>query len=206
RRWASPAAAPSRPKLSAVPTRCWPASAASVAAASPPTADRRWSSRKPPSPSSRSTSTCRPSARSPSPAHAVPASAPSSCRRGLHWSSAGASSRRRPSAPAFRSLAWCRPMPEPLHLFILAGETSGDRIGADLVRRLRLQSELRLSGVGGTELEAQGLAPLFPMHELSVMGWADVLPRLPRLLWRARQVARAIIRDRPDVVVLVDAQ
>src|SRR5690606_39534837 len=71
---------------------------------------------------------------------------------------------------------------------------------------LRLQSELRLSGVGGTELEAQGLAPLFPMHELSVMGWADVLPRLPRLLWRARQVARAIIRDRPDVVVLVDAQ
>jgi lipid-A-disaccharide synthase len=97
-------------------------------------------------------------------------------------------------------------MPEPLHLFILAGEASGDRIGADLVRRLRPRGQLRLSGVGGAALEAEGLRSLFPMHELSVMGWADVLPRLPRLLWRARQVARAIIRSRPDVVVLVDAQ
>ena len=97
-------------------------------------------------------------------------------------------------------------MPEPLHLFILAGETSGERIAADLVRRLQPQAELTLSGVGGTELAAAGLQSLFPMHELSVMGWADVLPRLPRLLWRARQVARAIIRSRPDVVVLVDAQ
>ncbi|HEV7275402.1 MAG TPA: lipid-A-disaccharide synthase [Devosiaceae bacterium] len=97
-------------------------------------------------------------------------------------------------------------MPEPLHLFILAGEASGDRIGADLVRRLRPRTGLQLSGVGGTELESVGLQSLFPMHELSVMGWADVLPRLPRLLWRARQVAQAIIRNRPDVVVLVDAQ
>lgn len=97
-------------------------------------------------------------------------------------------------------------MPDPLHLFVLAGEASGDRIGADLVRRLQPDAKLRLSGVGGAALEAAGLRPLFPMHELSVMGWADVLPRLPRLLWRARQVARAIIRSRPDVVVLVDAQ
>lgn len=97
-------------------------------------------------------------------------------------------------------------MPEPLHLFILAGEASGDRIGADLVRRLQPRATLRLAGVGGAGLEAAGLRSLFPMHELSVMGWADVLPRLPRLLWRARQVARAVIRSRPDVVVLVDAQ
>jgi lipid-A-disaccharide synthase len=47
---------------------------------------------------------------------------------------------------------------------------------------------------------------LFPMRELSVMGWADVLPRLPKLLWRTRQVARAIVRTQPDIVVLVDAQ
>lgn len=97
-------------------------------------------------------------------------------------------------------------MSEPLHLFVLAGEASGDRIGADLVERLRGRAGLQLSGVGGAELEAVGLRSLFPMHELSVMGWADVLPRLPLLLWRARQVARAIITGKPDVVVLIDAQ
>jgi lipid-A-disaccharide synthase len=97
-------------------------------------------------------------------------------------------------------------MAEPLRLFLLAGEASGDRIGADLVERLRARRPITLSGVGGAELEAVGLSSLFPMHQLSVMGWADVLPRLPLLLWRARQVARTIIRTSPDVVVLIDAQ
>jgi lipid-A-disaccharide synthase len=97
-------------------------------------------------------------------------------------------------------------MTEPLHLFILAGEPSGDRLGADLVARLRQRSELALSGVGGDELDAAGLRSLFPMRELAVMGWADVLPRLPLLLWRVRQVADAIRQARPDVAVLVDSQ
>ncbi|MHB1103158.1 MAG: lipid-A-disaccharide synthase [Devosia sp.] len=97
-------------------------------------------------------------------------------------------------------------MPEHLKLFILAGEPSGDRIGADLVDRLRARTKLELSGVGGEALIGKGLKSLFPMSELSVMGWADVLPRLPLLLWRARQTAQAIIRTKPDVAVLVDAQ
>lgn len=97
-------------------------------------------------------------------------------------------------------------MGQALNIFLLAGESSGDRIAAELVRRLRLHAPVELSGVGGDALEAEGLVSLFPMHELAVMGWADVLPRLPRLLWRARQVARTIIHTRPDVVVLVDAQ
>jgi lipid-A-disaccharide synthase len=97
-------------------------------------------------------------------------------------------------------------MAEPLNLFILAGEPSGDRIGADLVRRLRQRRELKLAGVGGSQLIAQGLQSLFPMAELSVMGWSDVLPRLPKLLWRVRQVAKAIMAGRPDIVVLIDSQ
>ncbi len=97
-------------------------------------------------------------------------------------------------------------MTQPLRLFVVAGEASGDRIGADLVERLRAYGPVELTGVGGAELEGAGLASLFPMHELSVMGWADVLPRLPKLLWRTRQVAREIVRQRPDVAVLVDAQ
>lgn len=98
------------------------------------------------------------------------------------------------------------PAQKPLRLYILAGEPSGDRIAADLVRRLLSHTPVQLSGVGGEALHQCGLESQFDMSELSVMGWADVLPRLPRLLWRARQVARTIIRTMPDVVVLVDAQ
>jgi len=97
-------------------------------------------------------------------------------------------------------------MSKRVRLFVLAGEASGDRIGADLVHRLRTRAEVELSGVGGAELGAEGLRSMFLMSDLSVMGWSDVLVRLPLLLWRARQVANAIIRSAPDVVVLIDSQ
>lgn len=97
-------------------------------------------------------------------------------------------------------------MSDPLRLFILAGEPSGDRIAADLVARLRQRVTLSLSGVGGDELAGQGIQSLFPMSDLAVMGITDVLLNLPKLLWRLEQTARAILAERPDVVVLVDAQ
>ncbi|MEQ9636337.1 MAG: lipid-A-disaccharide synthase [Devosia marina] len=97
-------------------------------------------------------------------------------------------------------------MIENLRLFILAGEPSGDRIAADLVARLRGKVNLELSGVGGDELAGQGLATLYPMSDLAVMGITDVLLNLPRLLWRLEQTARAILAANPDMVVLVDAQ
>lgn len=100
-------------------------------------------------------------------------------------------------------------MDEPatrLKLFILAGEPSGDRIAADLVRRLKQRVPLALTGVGGDELEAEGLRSLFPMSDLAVMGISDVLLRLPLLLWRVEQTARAVRKAAPDIVVLVDAQ
>ncbi len=97
-------------------------------------------------------------------------------------------------------------MTETVRLFILAGEPSGDRIAADLVARLRAQVIVGLSGVGGDELIGQGLQSLYPMSDLAVMGITDVILNLPRLLWRLEQTARAILKARPDVVVLVDAQ
>lgn len=97
-------------------------------------------------------------------------------------------------------------MSDALRLFIVAGEASGDRIGADLVERLRDEVDVELVGVGGEELEALGLRSLFPMENLSVMGWSDVMLRLPLLLWRLRQTVRAIRRSRPDIVVLIDSQ
>lgn len=95
---------------------------------------------------------------------------------------------------------------DPLRLFILAGEPSGDRIAADLVARLRALVSIELSGVGGDELAGQGLTSLFPMSDLAVMGVTDVIRNLPRLLWRLEQTARAILASNPDLVVLVDAQ
>lgn len=97
-------------------------------------------------------------------------------------------------------------MSDALRLFILAGEPSGDRIAADLVRRLRERVAVGLSGVGGTELMGQGLEPIFPMDDIAVMGITDVLRQLPALLRRVEETAQAIARTKPDIVVLVDAQ
>lgn len=97
-------------------------------------------------------------------------------------------------------------MAEPVRLFILAGEPSGDRIAADLIIRLRRRVELDLSGIGGVELAGQGLVSLFPMSDLAVMGVTDVILNLPRLLWRLEQTARFILKNQPDIVVLVDSQ
>ena len=97
-------------------------------------------------------------------------------------------------------------MTDTLKLFILAGEPSGDRIAADLIARLKLRVPLLFAGVGGDELQTQGLKSLFPMSDLAVMGITDVVMRLPLLLWRIRQTAQAILKDNPDIVVLVDAQ
>lgn len=97
-------------------------------------------------------------------------------------------------------------MGDPLRLFIVAGEASGDRLGADLIAQLKSRGPVELTGVGGAEMTGQGLRSLFPITDLSVMGWSDVLRRLPLLLWRLRETARAIVSTRPDVVVLIDSQ
>ncbi|WP_421950470.1 lipid-A-disaccharide synthase [Pelagibacterium sp.] len=92
-------------------------------------------------------------------------------------------------------------------VFILAGEASGDRIGANLMAGLRrARPDLSISGVGGDAMEGEGLSSLFSIEDLAVMGYRDVIVRLPLLLWRARQVVMAVLRQRPSVVVLIDAQ
>ncbi|HXV29394.1 MAG TPA: lipid-A-disaccharide synthase [Sinorhizobium sp.] len=92
-------------------------------------------------------------------------------------------------------------------LAIIAGEVSGDLLGADLVRALRARNEgeIELVGVGGETLEAAGLVSLFDYSELSIMGFSQVLARLPKLLMRIRQTARAIIAARPDALVIIDS-
>ncbi|MCY1744697.1 lipid-A-disaccharide synthase [Ensifer sp. SL37] len=92
-------------------------------------------------------------------------------------------------------------------LAVIAGEVSGDLLGADLVRALRAQShsDVELVGVGGEALEAEGLRSLFDYSELSIMGFTQVLARLPKLIMRIRQTAKAIIAARPDALLIIDS-
>lgn len=90
---------------------------------------------------------------------------------------------------------------------VVAGEVSGDLLGADLVATLKRQydGDVRLIGVGGDGLRAEGLVSLFDYSELSIMGFTQVLARLPHLLRRIRQTADLMIRERPDALLLVDS-
>ncbi|MGA8171075.1 MAG: lipid-A-disaccharide synthase [Methylocystis sp.] len=92
-------------------------------------------------------------------------------------------------------------------IFLVAGEVSGDHLGALLMRALRAaEPGVVFAGVGGDEMTREGLASLFPMSDLAVMGLVPVIPRLPGLLARLGETTRAILADPPDCVVLIDAQ
>lgn len=99
----------------------------------------------------------------------------------------------------------------PLHhhgrvIWILAGEPSGDSIGARLMQALhRIDPTLVFAGVGGGRMEARGLRSLFPMEELTVMGFMEVLPRLRLLSQRLLEAQQDIELRRPDIVITIDS-
>lgn len=92
-------------------------------------------------------------------------------------------------------------------IFILAGEASGDQLGASLIRSLKaLDSKIEFRGVAGPAMvEAGQFESLFPITDLAVMGIAEVLPRIPKLFKRMDQVVDAIKGYNPDVVITIDA-
>jgi len=96
---------------------------------------------------------------------------------------------------------------EAVSLFIVAGEPSGDAIGARLMRALRERAPepLRFVGVGGEAMQAEGLKVIFPMSDLSVMGIGEVLPRLPRILARLEEATTAAVKLRPAAVITIDS-
>ncbi len=94
----------------------------------------------------------------------------------------------------------------PPTVWLLAGEASGDVLGARLMLSLRqLRPGLAFAGIGGPRMEAAGLHSLFPMRDLAVMGLAEILPRLHALRWRLAQAAADIGQRRPDIVVTIDS-
>lgn len=95
----------------------------------------------------------------------------------------------------------------PLRVAIIAGEESGDVLGADLVQALEQQSgrPIELIGVGGHALQALGLLSLFNSNEIAIMGFSAVLRDLPRLMWRIRTTAQAIAKANPDCLITIDS-
>ncbi len=93
-----------------------------------------------------------------------------------------------------------------LRVGIVAGELSGDYLGAGLMRELRaLEPDVHFEGIGGERMQAEGMDSLYPLETLSVMGLAEVLRHLPGLLRIRRNLVRRFLADPPDLFIGVDA-
>jgi lipid-A-disaccharide synthase len=99
------------------------------------------------------------------------------------------------------------PAQPPQDIFLVAGEASGDRLGAALIRALRERTggTARFVGVGGPEMAAEGVASLFPIDDLSIIGFTAIPRRLPKILQLIRATAAAVVARRPHVLVIIDS-
>jgi len=94
-----------------------------------------------------------------------------------------------------------------LQVFLVAGEESGDRLGAALMRALTAETggRVRFSGVGGDHMRAGGLECFFPLEPTAVIGFAGILSRLGHYWRLIRDTAARAVAARPDVLVIIDS-
>ncbi len=95
----------------------------------------------------------------------------------------------------------------PLTIMLVCGEPSGDQLGAELMAGLRALGgdAIRLVGVGGSAMAAQGLKTLFPLDSTAVMGLREVVPRIPAILRRVRAASYYALALKPDAVICIDS-
>ena len=92
-------------------------------------------------------------------------------------------------------------------VFLIATEESGDRLGALLMKvlRQRLGGAVRFEGVGGQAMTREGLTSLFPIEELSIIGFAAVVRQLPKVLRLIRETVDSAMRAQPDILIIIDS-
>lgn len=94
----------------------------------------------------------------------------------------------------------------PIVIALIAGEDSGDQLGADLIVALRKRYPgARFAGIGGARMQAQGFESWYDIRELSLFGFAEVISHLPRLLRLRKELVARLIAAKPAVVVGIDA-
>jgi len=95
----------------------------------------------------------------------------------------------------------------PLKVFIIAGEESGDRLGGALIEALRRRvgPDIAFEGIGGHAMAAQGVASLFPIDHLAIIGVSAIPRRLPAILRDIRRAAERVVAVGPDVLVIIDS-
>lgn len=98
-------------------------------------------------------------------------------------------------------------MTRPARILLVAAESSGDRLGADLMRAMRsgCERELEFFGTGGAGMAAEGLHSAFDISELSVLGLFEAVSAYPRVVRRADEVAALANEVQPDIAVLIDS-
>lgn len=94
--------------------------------------------------------------------------------------------------------------------FIIAGEASGDVLGAKLINEIKQQflaknEEVDFIGVGSKSMQEAGLRSIFAMEDLSIMGFAEVVPHLFTILKRIKQTADEIMAQKPDFIITIDS-
>ena len=92
-------------------------------------------------------------------------------------------------------------------IFLIATEESGDRLGSALMKvlRQRLGDDVSFEGIGGSTMAAEGLASLFPIEALSIIGFAAIPKKLPMILRRLAEATDAVLKSAPDILVIIDS-
>ena len=92
-----------------------------------------------------------------------------------------------------------------MKVFLIAGEASGDMLGASLMVGLKSLADVEFCGIGGRQMQREGLESLFPMDELSLIGIVEILPKYLHLSKRIRETANAVLKAGPDVLITIDS-
>ena len=94
-----------------------------------------------------------------------------------------------------------------MKIFIIAGEDSGDKLGSAIIDGLREVTDVppKFVGIGGNGMISRGLESIFPMSELSVMGFVEIASKYKSLKKRLNQTISSILDEKPDILLTIDA-